>query len=75
MWPARRYRKGPEMEPTEFDPLLDTHGAASYLRTTPKALQHLVSRKRLIPDVRGGRGAFRSHRFRLSTLNRFRHNA
>lgn len=57
-------------EETEIE-WFTTKEAAAYLRTTTKALLQHVARGRLKPDHFGGRGRFKSHRFRRATLDAF----
>lgn len=48
-----------------------TERAAAYLDTTVKALLKHVERGNIAPDVFGGRGKTRGHRFSRETLDAF----
>lgn len=52
-------------------PFLTTEQAATFLGTTARALLRHIQRGALKPDLWGGRGAFRSHRFTRETLVTF----
>lgn len=56
-------------QPTEG--YLDTEQAAAYLGTTARAVQAAIDRGSLVPDHRGQRGRFKSHRFSKKTLDMF----
>jgi hypothetical protein len=48
-----------------------TAEAAAYLRITVRALLAHVARGNIKPDSWGGRGRLKSHRFLVSTLDKF----
>jgi hypothetical protein len=49
----------------------NTQEAAEYLRMSPNALSHHIRAGNITPDVFGGRGRTRAHRFRKDTLDAF----
>lgn len=59
----------PAADPTR---LLDTEQAAERLGITPGALRKLVSRKSIVPDLRGQRGnGLKGNRFSMRTIEAF----
>jgi len=49
----------------------NTEQAAKYLSTSPNAIQKWVTQGLLVPDMPGGLGRARGHRFRRNTLDSF----
>ncbi|MEY4515505.1 MAG: hypothetical protein RLZZ450_7627 [Pseudomonadota bacterium] len=64
----RESAKKPRRDEVEY---LTTAQAARVLNTTAQALHAHVQRGSLKPDVWGGRGAFKAHRFTRDTLAAF----
>lgn len=52
---------------------MTTEQAAKFIGSTTRALLCHVQRGTLKPDIWGGRGAFKSHRFTRETILKFAH--